>query len=295
MLMIRSMTGFGQSEHVLSGYKIQVGVKSVNHRFSEIVVRLPREWIHLEDLLRKQVQKVVRRGRVDVLVHVEKEAAFPKKVMIDWGLAEGYLAAAEQLKERFSFTDSLTLNHLLLVPDMITFTEEVPDPSAFAQAMQASLDEALAQLLQMRQREGEYLCADLTERFRALEDCNRLVQQRVPQVIEEYRAKLRERIVNLLDDPALFEEHRFAMEVALMAERSNIDEECTRLASHISQCRELLKGGEPAGRQLNFLVQEMNREINTMGAKSLDTRLTNLIVSMKAELEKIREQVQNIE
>jgi uncharacterized protein (TIGR00255 family) len=295
--MPMSMTGFGQSKRMVNGYVTQMDVKSVNHRYNEIMIRMPREWVCFEDLLKKKVQQRVHRGRVDIFINVERQANAEMQVAIDWGLAEGYWQAAHQLRERFSGDDSmLSYKSLLQIPDVVTVREKSLEPDEKLQLqLEECLDEALDHLLQMRKTEGEHLYLDLIGRLELLRTYHSEMTRLAPEAVSEYRKRLRQRLNELLSDHQSFDEHRFTMEVALMAERSNIDEELTRLDSHIRQFHNMLQSSEPVGRKLDFLVQEMNREVNTIGSKSAHTDLVNKVVDIKSELEKIREQIQNIE
>lgn len=292
--MIRSMTGFGQAERSVQGWRIRMDMRSVNHRFREISVRMPREWLHLEEPLKKRVENKVKRGRIDVFVTIERDPSAGGLLELDWALIEGYIEAAGQIAERTGLKGLGSVSELLGVPGLVRMNEPEPDEGAQA-AMMACADEALDQLAAMRLAEGENLKADLVQRIHTIEQLHREMEALYPQSLDQYRAKLRERIAELLGDAGAFDEQRFAMEVAVMAERTNIDEELTRLRSHLDQFRNALESDEPVGRKLDFLIQEMNREVNTIGAKSTDNRLIQQVVDVKAELEKIREQVQNIE
>jgi len=293
--MIRSMTGFGQSGLTAAGFRIQADLKSVNHRYTEIMVRMPREWLYLEDSVKKLIQKEVKRGRVDVFLTIEKEGDSGKTVELDWELAEGYRKAALQLQERLGLSDSLTLKDLLQIPELIRFRDgKEEDKTQVEEALHACIGEAVSHLVSMRIAEGTHLQGDLTQRITAMREFHSMVKAEAPKVTLEYRDKLNARLKELLGSvPA--DENRVALEVALFADRSNIDEELTRLESHFAQFDKLLAADEPSGRKLDFLLQEMNREVNTIGSKANRAELSNLVVEMKAELEKIREQVQNIE
>ncbi|WP_438446749.1 YicC/YloC family endoribonuclease [Gorillibacterium sp. sgz5001074] len=293
--MIRSMTGFGQSGRTAAGFRMQVDVKSVNHRYSEIMVRMPREWLFLEESVKKRIQKEVKRGRVDVFITMEREGESGKTVELDGDLARGYLEAAARLKQEFGFQEELTLQNLLQIPDVVRFRENrVPDKELVEEALLSCTDEAVSHLAAMRGAEGEHLRSDLATRLELLREARRQLMRLAPGVAAEYLAKLRARIQELLEQIPV-DENRLAMEAAVFADRSNIDEELTRLESHYAQFDGLLRSAEPSGRKLDFLIQEMNREVNTIGSKANSAELTSIVVEMKAELEKIREQVQNIE
>lgn len=294
--MIRSMTGFGQASRSYNGYKFQVDVKSVNHRYCEIMIRMPKEWMFLEDGVRKKIQQSVKRGRVDAFLSIEKETGADKTVEVNWSLLEGYRQAAEQVKRRLGLSDSLSLKELLSIPDLIRFDDNETDSREWIEnELGKCVEDAVVQLVQMRQTEGRHLHSDLQERLQVIERMRHSVVQAAPTVVQEYGQKLKQRIEELLSDQFVVDEQRLAVEVAIFADRSNIDEELTRLDSHLQQCRLLLGQSEPVGRKLDFLIQEMNREVNTIGSKANHTEIVASVVELKAELEKLREQAQNIE
>ncbi|MCZ8520208.1 MULTISPECIES: YicC/YloC family endoribonuclease [Paenibacillus] len=293
--MVTSMTGFGQAECTMAGYRIGIDLKSVNHRYCEIVVRMPKEFARYENAVKAAIGQHVKRGRVDAYVTVERAGGTPQNVHIDWDLVLGYSAAAELLRERLSLQDSLTLRDLLSIPGLlITASSDVPeDEDGTEAALAGCAGEAAAALCAMRRREGAFLLGELEQRIAVLEEHRSAAAVLAPLVVRDYAEKLKQRIADLLQQPP--DESRLAMEVALFADRASIDEELTRLNSHSVQFRELLRLEEPQGRRLDFLVQEMNREVNTIGSKANDARLSALVVEMKSELEKLREQIQNIE
>lgn len=294
-MMIRSMTGFGQAERSVQETRIQIDMKTVNHRYHEINVRMPREWLHLEEPLKKRIQQQVKRGRVDVFVNIDREPSASVTVELDWTLADGYIDAAKQMNERYGLAGFPSAADLLSIPELVGPKRSELDPEAQAAVLLQCVDEALGQLVSMRLAEGKHLFHDVSQRMGAVGRLGEEMAAVYPQAMNQYRDKLRARIMELLEDTGAFDEHRFTMEVAVMADRTNIDEELTRLSSHVSQFSEALQSTEPIGRKLDFLLQEMNREVNTMGSKSNDPVLVNQVVELKAELEKIREQVQNIE
>ncbi|MBD8496861.1 YicC/YloC family endoribonuclease [Paenibacillus arenosi] len=294
--MVYSMTGYGQAARELGGYKINIEMKSVNHRYSDIVLRMPREWAGSEDRLRRLVAQHVSRGRIDVYVNKERTSESAFEAECNMGVVDAYVQAGEQLKQRYGLEGSLLVNDLLRLPDVMNVREKATwsDEQLIA-VLEDGFTEALNGLCRMREIEGRHLADDTLERLSRLESLHTEMIQWAPSVVEEYRSKLKQRLEQLLDQSAAFDESRFGMEVAIFAERSNIDEELTRLKSHFAQFRQLLSSGEPIGRKLDFLVQEMNRETNTIGSKANHLELVNRVVDMKAELEKIREQAANIE
>ncbi len=293
--MVQSMTGFGQAHRSVNGLKLQIDMKSVNHRYSEVMVRMPREWLMFEDLLKKTVLQFIKRGRVDMFVTIEYENTSEKLVEVDWSLAEQYVKASDQLRDQLGLQGELSIAELMKLPEVVFLKDNL---SVSAEMLEAALKQcaldAVQQLSQMRGSEGAQLYNDLLERMNHLAQYIEDIEQNTSVALKEYRAKLNTRLQELLGDTKM-DETRLSMEVALLAERSNIDEELTRLKSHRTQFMELLHSSEPAGRKMDFLIQEMNREINTIGSKSSYQPIVSIVVEVKAELEKIREQVQNIE
>jgi uncharacterized protein (TIGR00255 family) len=293
--MIRSMTGFGQADRSLQGFKLQIDMKSVNHRYSEVMVRMPREWLKYEDMLKKAALQSIRRGRVDIFVTIDRVGTSDKQVELDWSLAEQYSRAADQLQEKLNLQGSLSISDLIRLPEVIYLKESLTESSEeFEAALLSCIQDAVKQLTHMRDLEGAELYKDLLKRIELLKRYIEQINDFAAIAGEEHRTKLTQRLQELLGDTKM-DETRLTMEVALLAERSNIDEELTRLSSHRVQFIELLQSGEAVGRKMDFLIQEMNREINTIGSKSNHNEVIGLVVEMKAELEKVREQVQNIE
>ncbi|OKP82602.1 stress-induced protein [Paenibacillus helianthi] len=293
-----SMTGYGQSSLQFGGYKITFEVKSVNNRYCEVVLRMPRDWTIYEDMLRRQVQAHIKRGRVDVIINREHTEEAELAQVLNRSAVRSYLKSAEQLQEEFGIQGELLLRDILSMPGVMEFKEDthvsVLDQD-FKDILEQGLNQSLEALLEMRAREGGFLAADLGRRLNHLKELHAEMAALAPVVVNEYREKLRQRLSMLSDGTFPFEEHKFGMEIAVFADRCNIDEELTRLYSHFEQCKALLKGSEPAGRKLDFLIQEMNRETNTIGSKCNHLTLVNLTLDMKAELEKIREQAANLE
>lgn len=299
MPMSFSMTGFGQSALQYGGYSIQCEVKSVNHRYSEIVFRMPREWTGCEEALRRLVQQHVKRGRIDVYISKERNDAGAPALRLNHAAVRNYLTSAEELRDLYGLEGLPTIAELLALPGVMI--QEDPDLPEDAESGEEDLElsllqvlgEALAGLVAMREKEGSRLQQDLTGRFEHLSVMHAELCKWAPTVVQDYRDRLRARLTELLEGS--LDEQRFSMEVAAFAERSNVDEELIRLSSHLAQGKELLAGQEPIGRKLDFLIQEMNREVNTIGSKANHLAIVNLVVDMKAELEKIREQAANLE
>lgn len=294
--MVFSMTGYGQSAKEIGGYKISIEMKSVNHRYSEIVFRMPREWSCYEDQMRRVVQRQVKRGRVDVFINKERDGETTSVTQVNVQVVEAYMQAAEQLRHQYGLTGTVELHDLLRLPDVMTVKEVASwSEEQLESCLLEVLSEALDGLCQMRAREGSHLAQDTLERLARLTAIHSELMEWAPVVVTEYRAKLKHRLEQLTEQQLAFDDTKFSMEIALFAERSNIDEELTRLNSHIQQFNQLLSSQEPVGRKLDFLIQEMNRETNTIGSKANHLELVNRVVDMKAELEKIREQVANME
>ncbi|PDO11733.1 MAG: YicC family protein [Candidatus Reconcilbacillus cellulovorans] len=293
---MRSMTGFGQSVREVCGYRVRIDIRSVNHRYSEVTVRVPREWTFLEEPLRKAVQAVLKRGKIDVTVTAERQRVEASEIRIDWAVVEAYLQAAERIRDRLGADDRLSVRDVLAIPDVVRI-EDVSQQGRdeLVRGVLACAEEALAHVSTMREAEGAHLRADLAGRLASIRAWKESLSALAPEVVEQYRLRLRRRIDELLDGVDDVAEQRIAAEVAIFADRCDISEELTRLDSHFDQFARLLDESEPVGRKLDFLLQEAFREVNTIGAKASDARIASLVVEMKAELEKMREQIQNIE
>lgn len=294
MQMLRSMTGFGQALRQAGGYGIQLELKSVNHRFLETVVRIPRQWSYMEERLKKLIQGKITRGRLELSILMERDSASVQKAEINWPLADAYLAASRQLADKYSLDGKLAIQDLLSIPDLLAFKEDADEIHLVEEAMTDALQEALEQLAAMRETEGAHLHADIKERLLSLRRRVALLEELAPAVVDDYHRKLKQRLSTLLEDRSI-DEQRLALEVALIADKADIMEEITRLKSHFDHFDRIGEGSEPAGRKLDFLLQEMNREANTIGSKANSAEIAALVVEMKAEMEKIREQVQNLE
>jgi uncharacterized protein (TIGR00255 family) len=293
--LIQSMTGFGQASRAFNEYQLQVEVKSVNHRYLEMNIRLPRQWSRLEDAVKQKLRSCLQRGKVDAFVSIVHQKADDHVVTLDWSLAEAYFNAAQQLRTKFGLPDTLSIQDFLQIPELIKLGESTNDNDPLIQEqVLACLDDALLELYLMRQTEGKHLQTDLAARLTILGNLHQSMHLLAPKVIEQFRQKLRIRMQEALES-IQYDEQRLLQEVLLHIDRTNVDEELTRLESHFQQFSKLLQAGEPVGRKLDFLLQEMNREINTIGSKANDSDLINDVVEMKAELEKMREQVQNIQ
>lgn len=291
--MVRSMTGFGRGEAVRGSYHVTVEVRTVNHRYLDTSVRLPKSLAGFEEKLRSLVQGRLGRGRVEVQVALEESGEGHQTVKVDVALARRYHAALSRLQQELGLVDQPTLAALVDMPGVLV-TEETIDVEALSAALEEAADGALAEVQRMREAEGRRLAADLSERVGLIEEALRAIETRAPEVSQEFRQRLEARIREALGEVPV-DEARLLQEVAIVADRGFIAEEIVRLRSHLVETRATLAEEAAVGRKLDFLLQEMNREINTIGSKANDVAIARQVISVKAELEKIREQVQNLE
>ena len=292
--MVKSMTGYGRARQTLNGRDLTVEVRSVNNRYLDCTVKVPRTYIFAEDSVKARVQKAVSRGKVDVFITIDAAAADETVVAVNEPLARGYYEALTRLKDMFSLEDGLNAVTLAKFPDVLTVTKAEEDLESVAADICAVLDEALAAYNAMRTVEGGKLREDIAGRADTIEAVVGKVEERSPQTVAAYREKLLARMQEVLQSTAI-DESRILTEAAIFADKIAVDEETVRLRSHLSQLRTMLESDQPIGRKLDFLIQEVNRECNTIGSKCNDLTIAKDVVNMKAEVEKIREQVQNIE
>lgn len=293
--MIRSMTGYGRAEVQTGAGRFTVEIRSVNHRFGEVLVRLPRDLAPLEDRVRAAVQVRVWRGRVEVTILREDRSTRAKSVRPDTELASAYAQALRELADVLGVHDGMTLSQVASLPEVIRVEETKEDLDALWPGLAPAVEAAAADLVAMREAEGRRLADALDARLRRLEDLARIVEARSQDAVREYARRLRERIAALVGEVPV-DEGRLAAEVAIFAERADVSEEVTRLHSHVAQFRADLRDAAGAvGRRLEFVLQEMGREVNTTGAKANDLEITRAVIAMKGELESMREQVQNVE
>ena len=292
--MIRSMTGYGRDQQLLHGRSITVEIRSVNHRYFEFSCRAPRGCAFLEDRLKRSLQSAISRGKVEVSLTLQTIESRHTSVAVDHALAGQYLTALRALGEEYSLPDDLTLSSVARLPDVFTLCRDEEDEEELAADVLQVLQNALDRFVAMREAEGERLRADVLSRVVTMEQHLSFVEERSPQTVMEYRARLTAKLTELLNG-AVPDEARILTEAAIVADRLAVDEETVRLRSHFAQLRRIMESTEPVGRKLDFLVQEMNRETNTIGSKCSDTAIAGHVVEMKSEIEKIREQIQNIE
>ncbi|MFS0556518.1 YicC/YloC family endoribonuclease [Brevibacillus sp. 179-C9.3 HS] len=294
--MIRSMTGYGRKEDSRGSIRVTVEIRSVNHRFSEIVVRLPKAWNMLEDSVRKLVAQNVRRGRVDVTISVEGKNPSSSVMDIDWDVAEQLVSISREMTQRFSLETPLSVKDLLHFPGVIHTKESEDNVEELAEWLQDLVKGAAMDHVSMKEAEGILLHADLASRLTQINTWTREISQLAPLCMEEYKGRLQQRVSEWADlTPFELDPARVAQEVAFFADKSDISEELTRLDSHCQQFANQLGKEEAIGRKLDFLLQEMNREANTIASKANHLRIQHLAVEIKTELEKMREQVQNVE
>ena len=292
--MVKSMTGYGRARQTLHGRDITVEVRSVNNRYLDCTVKVPRTYIFAEDAVKSRVQKAVSRGKVDVFITIDATGADETVVAVNEPLARGYYEALTKIRDMFSLEGELTAAVLANFPDVLTVTKAEEDLESVAGDICAVLDEALEAYNAMQAVEGVKLCEDIAGRVTTIETVVGKVEERSPQTVAAYREKLTARMQEVLQSTTI-DESRILTEAAIFADKIAVDEETVRLRSHIAQLRAMLKSDQPVGRKLDFLIQEVNRECNTIGSKCNDLTIAQDVVNMKAEVEKIREQVQNIE
>lgn len=287
-----SMTGYGRATCETDGRQLTIELKSVNHRFLDLSFRMPRNLMFLEDDARKAIAEKLARGHVDVFMTYRNLRSDARTVQVDRALFDAYAQALDTLANG-GLRDDRSLMSVARMPDVMIVTEAEEDQDAVRALMLETMAQALEQLLAMRRREGASMAEDLGRKVNAIEEMTRKIEARYPETVEEYTRRLRASIEELIGQNV--DETRLLTEVAVMADRSAIAEETVRLHSHIQQLRETFQREEPIGRRLDFLVQELNREVNTISSKSQDVPITRLAVECKAEIEKLREQLQNVE
>ena len=287
---MKSMTGYGKGEAAGANRKVTIEIKSVNNRFLDINTRFPKSLSYVEDVVKKKIQEVVKRGTLDVYYTYEVTGETDKVVETDVPLAAEYLTAMRKIRDEFGLPDDITTMSLVRMQDVLVVTAAEENRDEIKELFESAAAEAVRSLDAMRTTEGKSVQADLAKLVGNIIVSLKKVVVRAPSVVTEYKEKLSKRIADLLDSPAI-DEARIATEVAVFADKCDINEEISRLTSHIDQFTKALESNEPQGRRLDFLSQEMNREINTMGSKANDLELSKLVIEMKNELEKVKEQI----
>ncbi|MCV9887602.1 YicC/YloC family endoribonuclease [Metabacillus halosaccharovorans] len=291
--MLRSMTGFGRASGHIQSCLFTVEMKSVNHRFLDIQLKMPKQLLNMEDKIRKLISNSISRGRIEVYINVEGEVLTTKSIQVDWDLIDQYVSSLQQIKSRFSIDEQLSLQHILALDGAIDVQKESVSSNALENGILELVNSAVKELSLMRKVEGEHLAADLNKRLTMLSQINDQLEKFAPIVVGNYQERISNRVAEFISGK--LDENRILTEVALFADKADIMEEITRIHSHIQQFRDSLTFSEPIGRKLDFLVQELNREANTIGSKANDSQIAKNVVELKSIIEKLKEQVQNIE
>lgn len=292
--MIKSMTGFGRAQETIDGMSITVEMKSVNHRYFDFSSRVPRVYGFLEEKLKSYIQTYVSRGKLECYVQIEALEIDDCVVSVNHSLAAGYIDALKELADRYSLTDDITVSSVAKYHDIFSVHKTEADEERIWNAVKTVTDKALASFISMREREGEKLKDDILSRCDTILENVKFIEERSPQTVLEYNSKLLERMKGVLEDVQV-DEQRLLTEAAIYADKIAVAEETVRLRSHIEQMHEFMNSEIAIGRKTDFLIQEFNREANTIGSKAQDVEIARKVIDIKAEIEKIREQVQNIE
>ena len=292
--MLKSMTGYGRSQQLIDGRDILVEIRSVNHRYFEYSARVPRVYGYLEEKMKTFLQERVSRGKIDVNITVFTVEVQDSVVELNKSLAIGYITALRSVSEEFGLSDNLSLNSLARFPDVFNVRKAAEDEEVIWNSVRVVAEEALERFVSMREKEGERMRLDVLGRLDTIEQAVSRVEERSPMTTQAYRDRLYAKLKEVLEGREI-DDARVLTEAAVFSERIAVDEETVRLRSHLNQLRSFMNSEEPIGRKLDFLIQEVNREINTIGSKAQDLEITKIVVDLKSEVEKIREQIQNIE
>ncbi len=290
-----SMTGYGKGEYENDLYRFKIEIKSVNHRYIDVSVKFPRQISYLEETIKKKIKEKLFRGKIDAYINLEYLGDSQTEINIDTELAKAYNNTLNKLLKELQLNDQVSLNNILNIPDIIKTQKKEVDQESILEVLNASLNLALESIASMRADEGRELKDDILEKTSTIVSYLDIIEERAPEVVLEYKKKLNDRINELIDNETILDKDRLNSEVAFFADKASIDEELVRLKSHIKQLELILEEDGSIGRKLDFLIQEFNREINTIGSKSSDMTITKYVVELKSEIEKIREQIQNIE
>ncbi len=292
--MIKSMTGFGRSEIVTAEYKVSVEMKAVNHRYLDLSIKMPKKFNYFEAAIRNLLKTYIQRGKVDVFINYEDYTEEKLCLKYNASLAAEYLACCRRMEEEFGIVNDMTVSRLARMPEVLTMDQEPEDEEQMWKLLSQAIEEAAAQFVASRIQEGEKLREDLLGKLDYMEELVDFITSRSPQIVAEYRSRLEEKVKEFLENSAM-DENRIAAEVTVFADKICVDEEMVRLRSHIQATRKELDHGGSIGRKLDFIAQEMNREANTTLSKSNDLELSEKSIALKTEIEKVREQIQNIE
>ncbi len=289
------MTGYGTSTTHLENTTISVEIKSINHRFLDIIPKYPRTFIFLEDKIKKTVKSYFSRGRIEIHINIDGDNFVNKSIVTDWDLLDQYVQQLKKIKDRYALKGDIPMSVLTELPDLITVVENEEKPSELQNIVLTCVANACKQVEEMRMEEGKNLLEDILKRVSSIRDMVLLLEGRREKVIEEYRLRIKKRIEEYIEDSITIDKGQIHQEIAILSEKGDITEEITRLLSHLEQIEEICQGEESIGRKLDFIVQEMNREANTIGSKSTDSQIGRWTIGIKSEIEKIKEQVQNLE
>ncbi|HIT85231.1 MAG TPA: YicC family protein [Candidatus Ornithomonoglobus intestinigallinarum] len=292
--MLKSMTGYGRCERLAEGRKILVELRSVNQRFTDYGIKLPKHLGFLEEPVRSFASEYITRGKVDIYISVENYEEADKDIHLNTALAASYISALAKLRDEFDLRDDISVMSVAQFGDIFKAERREEDRDEIWRLVKGVMEEAMAELVAMREREGERIEKDLVARIEYMKTLTEKIDERSPQTVAEYREKLYAKIKELLEEREP-DETRLLTEVAIFADKIAVNEETVRLSSHFEEFYNIIGSGEPAGRKLDFLIQEINREVNTIGSKAQDVEIAKLVVTLKGEIEKLREQVQNIE
>lgn len=292
--MIRSMTGYGRAKETIHNRDITIELRSVNNRFLDCTVKIPRVYTFCEDVVRAQVQKAITRGKVDVFITIQSVGAEATTVTVNRDLAAGYVRALHGLAEEYGLRDDISVMGVARFPDVLTVSKVEEDMESLSADICTVLQQAIAGYNAMREAEGARLCEDIVGRLATIEALTGTIEERSPDTVAEYRERLSAKMKEVLQSTTI-EESRILMEAAIYSDKVAVDEETVRLHSHVAQLRAMLESGGVIGRKADFLIQELNREANTIGSKCCDIAISESVIALKAEIEKIREQIQNVE
>ncbi len=294
--MIYSMTGFGRGEFSNEAFDVTLEIKSVNNRYCDIIIKMPKKLNVFEDRIKNKIKAQLSRGRIDVYINLEEKAFDNYEVKANYDVLDKYVKIYKDIQARYGLRDDISLPMLTRLQDGIDVSYQERGEDDYWTSIEPALDQAIERILEMRTQEGLQLKNDILSKVENIRRTLGLIEQQAPRIIEAYKAKMKERISELLGDlSAELDEIRLANEIAIYADKTNINEEIVRIYSHLEQIGKILASNEPVGRKLDFLVQELNREVNTIGSKSPDIDISNLVIELKSDIEQIREQIQNIE
>ncbi|WP_226035023.1 YicC/YloC family endoribonuclease [Aquibacillus saliphilus] len=290
-----SMTGYGRNVVHLNNTAISVEIRSVNHRFIDISTKIPRSLLVMEERMKKIIQSFFNRGRIEIFITIEGEGLIKHTLSVNWDLMDQYIKSVHEVKNKYNLDGSIPIDMVTNIDELFTIKENEQEFDSMHETILSALESACSKVVEMRQKEGEELVRDLVDRIKIIQTIAKQLGERRDIVIIEYRDRITKRIEEYLNDDFIKDEFKLTQEIALLAEKGDITEEVTRLRSHINQFLKTINEAGAIGRKLDFIIQEMHRETNTIGSKSNDVKISEWVVTLKSEIEKIKEQVQNIE